>query len=375
MSDSDRQVLEVCLGRTRWRLRRNEALRRLALWGGISALLLLLLLVVRNLGAPAGWVTWAMPLGTLAAGVVHAARASVSPMEAAIFLDRRSAGGDLLATVLAAMGGPFEETNRLQARDRCRALDVAALARYRPSLIGKAVPVILALCLSVQMASGGDGPGPSSAGSPGAAGPGVGAEARALMTEIDHGSAPGARDLPERLREIFRKVEEARASRGETRKQLMSMPAVKAALQEGRVSIAEMDPSDLSSIGDALQDAVDRLPQGGGARLAAEAAQEALQTGSDEELAGALGALAEALGDDGGTALEEASSEIRRIASEQGIQLPAPEVRETAPSTEPYLELSAGGEALQRAMDREDVPRRYREAVRRYFERKGGGSR
>lgn len=365
-------ILEACVGRTRWRLWRNEFLRRLARGIAVAAVLLLLCLVARAWGVSPGLATWILPVAALGVGLAYATEASVSEEEAAIFLDRRAGGGDIISSAVSAGEGPFAGFLREEASTRCRDGDAPGLARYRPSLAARATPIILVLCIAVEVAAGGIGPERVSGEvtPPGGDAGTVGARVRGLIAEIEEDPGSVA-NLPERLRAAHLEVEEARAIYREVLEEVTAETALQQAIEGGPGGLADLEPGAIESGERTLEEAIERLPEGGEARAAAAAARNALEIRSDEEVRGALSALIDLLRQEAGEGLAEASAEIRRLGSQQGIHLLAYGGKEAPPEAEPLPVDGATGEELERAMDREEVPGEYRGTVRRYFERRG----
>jgi hypothetical protein len=320
-------MLSLTIRRARWRIWRNEALRRLGVAAFVGALLLLILTMLE---AP-GWLVAAAPCAALAVGIAHGALTRVSQEDAAIILDRRAGGGDLLPTALSARSGRFQGSILEEADARSKSIDLPALLRFRPSRIARMVPVVLALWLALRVATLGaqtveETEHPVSSGGASIA---VEVEAREIIGEVRSGEAVRA-DLPDRLREIAEEL-------GMT----LSLYA------EVEEALRNADPADRERIEDILKSAASRLPEGSEARKAAAR--------------GSLAALEEALRGGETRSLEEALLEVRRMGRRQGMEI----------STGPGAGLPPVSGGLDTAMDREEVPWRYRETVRRYFHREG----
>ncbi|MCZ6603057.1 MAG: hypothetical protein O6952_08625 [Planctomycetota bacterium] len=368
---SGRRGLEDCVEGARRRLVRNEFLRRFSFGVAASAAFLLVLSIGAAGGSDSVWlprIGQILCFVSLGAGVAYAVRARISFPEAAIFIDRRSGEGDLIASALGAPEGPFRHGLRKRAEEACRKLEVRRLARFRPSWIGKAIPVLLVLCLSVRVASGGTGE-VQSTGPRGGSRASSAATARSLLsrlTRMDQDEST-VRDHTDELRQVYDDLQQMRALYRELLAEIEAEPMMNAAAEGRKIRAGDLEPVEREAIRKIIQKAASRLPKEGESSSAAGRALEALGDRADGGFEHALRTFIDSLRRESGDGLDELSSEIRRVAAKSGVSLRS--------SVSPDLENGRigplSGNALDRAMDREDVPRKYRDAVRNYFERRG----
>ncbi|MCZ6688533.1 MAG: hypothetical protein O7H41_02905 [Planctomycetota bacterium] len=372
MSGRQGRHLEDCVEGARRRLARNEFLRRLSLGVAASAALLLVLSIGAAGGSGSVWLPWIgqfLCLVSLGSGVAYALRARISISEAAIFIDRRSGDGDLIASALGARDGPLRHGLRERAEESCRSIEVRRLARFRPSWIGKAIPVLLVLCLSVRVASGGTGdvqatgPRAGSMASPAAT-------ARSLLSRlmrIDQDES-ATRDHTDELRQVYDDLQQMRVLYRELLAEIEAEPMMSAAAEGRKIRAGDLAPAEREAIRKIIRKAASQLPRGGESSSAASRALEALGDRVDGEFENALRTLIDSLRRESGDGLDELSSEIRRVAAKSGVSL---QLSVTPLDRENGRIGPLSGNALERAMDREDVPRKYRDSVRRYFDRRG----